>query len=240
MRLKNGIFAGIMLLASGCANQDIIVQKQAEMESRIEYLAQGNKVLNGQLTALSNDLNELKERVRNNSSALRKMSEPSVRPTDEAKEPAVQGERAASLKPAVTRIELINADAKRRGKTDSSSAAYMRAFGLYSANKYPEAIEAFTDFLKKYPDAEYAVNAQYWIGECYYSTSDMPKALESFRTVVEKYPAGKKVPDALLKTGYTLSAMKETEKARSVFESLVEKYPDSTAAAKARERLVGY
>lgn len=240
MRLKNGIFAGILLLAAGCANQDIIVQKQTEMESRIEYLAQGNKVLTAQVTALANEMSELKDQVRNHSTALQNMSEPSRKTANEAKDLAVQGEQSASQKPAVTRIELINADARTRGKTDSSSTAYMKAFGLYSANKYPEAIEAFTDFLKKYPDSEYAVNAQYWIGECFYSRSDLPKALESFTSVVEKYPGGKKVPDALLKTGYTLSAMKETEKARSVFKSLVAKYPESTAAAKAREKLAGY
>jgi TolA-binding protein len=57
--------------------------------------------------------------------------------------------------------------------------------------------------------------------------------------VAEKYPTGKKVPDSMLKTGYTLFAMKEPEKARAVLESLIEKYPDSTAAAKASERLTG-
>ena len=172
--------------------------------------------------------------------ALKELGEPYEEIADEAKRTAGQGNPAAPQKPAVTKIELINTDARTRGKTDSSSAAYMKAFGLYSANKYPEAIEAFTDFLRKYPDAEYAVNAQYWIGECYYSRSDLPKALESFRTVIAKYPYGKKVPDAMLKTGYTLSAMKETEKARSVFESLIVKFPESTAAAKARERLASY
>ena len=239
MHLNNGILAGIMLLAAGCANQDVMVQKQTEMESRIEYLVQGNKVLSGQIAALSNDVSELKDQVRTHSAALKELGEPYEEIADEAKRTAGQGNPAAPQKPAVTKIELINTDARTRGKTDSSSAAYMKAFGLYSANKYPEAIEAFTDFLRKYPDAEYAVNAQYWIGECYYSRSDLPKALESFRTVIAKYPYGKKVPDAMLKTGYTLSAMKETEKARSAFQSLIEKFPDSPAAAKAREKLAG-
>jgi outer membrane murein-binding lipoprotein Lpp len=135
MRLKNLIIAGILLPASGCANQDIIVHKQAEMESRVEYLAQANKVLSGQVAALSNDVNELRDRVRDHSSTLRELSEPSGEATDQAQERAGQGEQVAKKKTSVTRIELINTDTKSKGKTDSSTAAYMKAFGLYSANK---------------------------------------------------------------------------------------------------------
>lgn len=240
MRLRNCIFMNILLLASGCANQDLIIQKQAEMGSRLEYLAQENKILSGQVTALSNDVKELRTRIEEHSGVLRDLSEPAGEKKNEEKADTAHIEQGAPQKASVTRIELINPETKFKEKSDASDNEYMKAFGLYSANRFSDAIVAFTKFLSEHPDSQYAVNAQYWIGECYYSLSDLPRALESFKAVAEKYPDGKKVPDSMLKTGYTLFAMKEPEKARAVLEALIEKYPDSTAAAKAGERLAGH
>ncbi len=240
MLLKNCIFMSILLLASGCANQDLIVQKQAEMGSRIEYLVQENKVLSGQVTTLSNDLKELRSRVEEQSNTLRNLNAPAGEKKDKLNADSALVEQTALQKAPVTRIELINPETKSKGKTDADAADYMKAFGLYSANKFSEAIVAFTKFLNEHQDSQYAVNAQYWIGECYYSLSDLPRALDSFRAVAEKYPSGKKVPDSMLKTGYTLFAMNEPEKARAVLETLIEKYPDSAAAAKASEKLASH
>ncbi len=226
MSLRYVFLAGIALMAPGCAGRDVIVQKQTEMEARLEYLAQSNKALIVQVAGLSEEVKELKDKVRN-------QSEAAARERKESDRAAGANESQSVQTPAVTKIEVING----RGRNDAASTAYMEAFGLYSADNYPAAIESFTAFLEKYPDTDYAMNAQYWIGECYYSRSDLPKALESFRKVVKKYPKGKKVPDAMLKIGYTLFAMREPVKAKAALAELVEKYPDSPAAAKARERL---
>jgi tol-pal system protein YbgF len=236
MRLKNCAFAGILLLASGCAGQQEIVQKQANLESRLEFLAQGNKVLTTQVAQLSDELRQLKEQVNNHSTSIREIKESVANTVNtEADNPSLR--RNTSSQPAVTKIELINNDSRSKEKTDESSAAYMKAFGLYSTDNYPAAIDAFNSYLVKYPHSEFAVNARYWIGECYYSMSDLPRALESFNKVVTNYPKGKKVPDAMLKIGYTLFAMKEPAKARTILSTLIENYPDSPSAVKAREKL---
>ncbi len=235
MRLLHAITAGIFIVATGCASQDVVIQKQAELEARLEYLVQTSNATNARITALSNELKDLNEKMQANSFTPRELKDSGTAPPAAASEPQ-QG--SPSTVPQVSaKIEVINQDTTTREKSDAISAAYMEAFGLYSANDYAAAIKAFSVFLEKHPDTEYAVNAQYWIGECYYSQSNLSLALDSFRKVVEKYPKGKKVPDALLKTGYTLIAMKETEKGRAVLASLVEKYPNSPAAAKAKERL---
>ncbi len=236
MRLRHGFIAGIILMVPGCASQDVIVQKQTEMESRLEYVIQSNKSLTMQVAGLSSELKELKDRIQNDSAALKEWKESAGGSGSEAKEVATK-ERPSLQRPSVTKIELINSEMMAGEKNDSASESYMKAFGLYSADNYTAAVVAFNSFLEKHPDTEYAVNAQYWLGECYYSRSDLPKALEAFRKVVEKYPKGKKVPDALLKIGYTLFAMKEPAQAKAVLLSLVGKFPDSPAAAKAKERL---
>ncbi len=237
MRLKNLVFASVLLMASGCAGQQEIVRKQSEMESRLEFLAQGNKVLTAQVAQLSDELKQVKDQVENHSASLREMKSAVEKAANAKTDSQSLKEQPCPSQPSVTKIELINNDARTRKKADESSAAYMKAFGLYSANKYAAAVEAFESYLEKYPNAEFAVNARYWIGECYYSMSDLPRALESFNKVVSDYPTGKKVPDAMLKIGYTRFAMKEPDKARATLNTLVEKFPDSPAAAKAREKL---
>ncbi len=237
MRLKFCFFAGILLLVTGCAGQKEIVRKQAEIESRMEFLAQGNKALTVQVAQLSEELRQVKDQVQNHSTAISDLRASAEKAANVTEAGTASKEQPPPVQPFVTKIELINNDSKAIEKTDRSSAAYMEAFGLYSANNYPAAIKAFKSYLGKYPHTEFAVNAQYWIGECYYSMSDLPKALESFNKVIAVYPAGKKVPDAMLKIGYTEFAMKEPDKAATTLNSLIGKFPDSPAAAKARERL---
>jgi tol-pal system protein YbgF len=234
MRLRYGFITGIALMAGGCANQDAMIRKQSEMEARLEYLAQDNKVLNSQVVSLTNELRELKERDQASAAEIRELKESALKPPAPGPASPPQAQPAASPPP---KIELINNEAAAGQKADSASSVYMEAFGLYSANKYPAAVQAFTSFLETYPNDEFAVNAQYWIGECYYSQSDFPKSLTAFKKVIENYPKGKKAPDALLKIGYTLFALKEPVQARAALELLVEKFPESAAAGKAREKL---
>jgi tol-pal system protein YbgF len=231
------VFAGLVLLTAGCAGQDILVQKQTEMEARLEYLIQRNNAAAKRIDELSNELKDMQDRMKTNSAAVRQSDSASKDRGDTVAEIVPEKKPAIFPTASVTKIELIDRDAPSKVRNDTASVAYMRAFGLYSANKYGMAIDSFNSFLQTYPATEYAVNAQYWLGECYYTQSDLPKALNAFNKVVERYPKGKKVPDALLKIGYTLFAMKEQKKARAVLTSLTEKFPDSPAAAKARERL---
>lgn len=229
----------LLFAAGGCAHNDVLMQKQVELEARVEQLAQGNKALQGQVAEMNGTVRDLRERVQSQGTALDEMKLV-VRP------PAPLIEETISDKPQVdkkaagnSRIEVINKDSAPTDK-EPASEAYIKAFGLYSANNYPAAIEAFTAFISAYPGSEFAGNAQYWIGECYYTMNDLSKALEAFKKVVENYPKGSKVPDAMLKMGYTLSAMKESDKARAVLESLISAYPASNhAVIKAKERLKG-
>lgn len=242
MSRKEGIitiFTVIVLLAAGCANQDVIVQKQTEMEARLEYLIQSNNAATKQINDLSIELKDIRDRQQVSSTTLPRMESANIDSRISGAKDSPEKKTVAPLS-SVAKIELINRDASSKGQSDEASVAYMKAFGLYSANKYGMAIDSFNSFLQNYPSTEYAINAQYWLGECYYTKSDLPNALDSFNKVVELYPKGKKVPDALLKIGYTLLAMKEPQKARNTLASLIERFPDSPAADKAREKLKSF
>lgn len=116
-------------------------------------------------------------------------------------------------------------------------ANYQAAFDLLKDAKYPEAINAFKQYLTTFPNGPLADNAQYWLGEAHYVTKQYPDALRDFRTVIEKYPDSRKIPDALLKIGYCNYELKNWAEARSALGQVVQRFGDTTAARLASQRL---
>ena len=237
MRLNNCFWAvALCLTISGCSTTDVIMKKQMETDSRLEQLVQGNGAANARLAELTNEMKELRKQVTANSADLEELKPAfrEMKSTLESKPPKKDIERISG---AVSRIEVVNKEPSTGDKDSRAQNAYVKAFGLYSANNYPGAVAAFEVFIKNYPKSEYAGNAQYWIGECYYSQQDYPRALDAFNKLLATYPKGNKVPDAMLKIGYTYTNMNEPAKAKSALQLLVDKYPNSQAAIKAKERL---
>jgi len=217
----------------GCASGDLMIKRQAEAEAKIEHLIQADKKNVQRMNELSGQIKSLEDQTRSSVAQLKELQ------TSLREVRAAQDELAVrTAQPAVSpKIEVVNPEPAPRTKDSGPPAEYVKAFGLYSANNFTGAIEAFEAFLVHAPQSDYAANATYWIGECHYSLSDLPKSLVFFQKVVDSYPKSSKAPDALLKLGYTQAAMKERDKALKTFEYLVKTYPSSPAAAKARERL---
>jgi tol-pal system protein YbgF len=219
----------------GCAANDVVVKRQAESEARIEQLIQSHKKTEQRINELAGQLQLQDERLQSDIAVINllKGENHELRSSVEEIRASVTGIVRQSQTP---KVEIVNQQSPPKvGRESGPPADYLKAFGLYSANNFPGAIEAFDSFLNNNPQSEYAANALYWIGECYYSLSDFPKAKEYFLKVAENYPKSSKAPDALLKFGYTLAAQKE--KASDVFERIITLYPSSPAAVKARDRL---
>lgn len=119
----------------------------------------------------------------------------------------------------------------------AEQAAYQRAFDLLKEGRYPQAAEAFTAFLKAYPDSGYADNAQYWLGEARYVTRDFKASLREFQRLVARYPDSGKLTHALLKIGYSHHELGNLAEARKVLADLVREHPGTTAARLAQDRL---
>lgn len=231
------VVTGFISLLAGCAGNDMVVKKQMEMEARIEQLAQANVAANARLTTLTDEVKELQGQLKSASSDL-EVIKPNVAGFKVSVETLQEQMAALNNPPTPTpKIEVVNRDAAPVDNDSAHQDTYMKAFGLFSANNYNAAIDAFEAFIQAYPQSEYVGNALYWVGECYYTQHDYNQALDAFSKVITTFPDGNKAPDAMLKIGYTLISINEVAKARESLQSLVDKYPKTQAAAKAREKL---
>lgn len=116
-------------------------------------------------------------------------------------------------------------------------SAYERAFNLMKQGRYDLASQSFKAFLDTYPDASYADNAQYWLGESNYAEKKYEQALTEFKKVIDKYPNSPKRADAMLKIGYTYDELGNKKQALETLNSIVSTYPNSTAARLAQKRM---
>ena len=228
-----------MLIAAsltGCSANDAFVQRQSSMEGRLEQIMQSHNSTKTELAEITLQLKELKSQVVKMAASEKE----TMSRNDQLQErlnnlsnklEQVEATRRSSV------IELVNQDSPPESREESVQAAYMKAFGLFSANSFRAAAEAFEAFIASYPESEYASNARYWLAECYFSEERYKEAVASFIKVIESKPSEKRGSDALLKTGLSWYKLNDQEKGDLTLRALIEKYPQSEAALQAREQL---
>jgi len=221
---------------TGCAANDAFVQRQSSMEGRLEQIMQAQNSTKAELAEISLQLKELKSQV-----AKQAASENDAKPQYELLQERLRLlgnrlEQVEAAKPSSV-IELVNQESLPDGREESVQAAYMKAFGLFSANSFRAAADAFEAFIASYPESEYASNARYWLAECFYSEERYKEALASFTKVLESKPSEKRGSDAMFKIGLSWYKLNEREKGDLTLRELMEKYPGSEAALQAREEL---
>ncbi|MGV8843696.1 MAG: tol-pal system protein YbgF [Pseudomonas sp.] len=114
---------------------------------------------------------------------------------------------------------------------------YDAAFDLIKAKDFDRASQAFAAFLRKYPDSQYAGNAQYWLGEVNLAKGDLQSAAQAFAKVGKAYPKHAKVPDSLYKLADVEQRLGNGSKAKSLLEQIIAEFPGSSAAQLAQRDL---
>ena len=237
-----GLIAVAMAGLSGCVTTppeaDPTVQKLSELDSRLlrlERVLANNSLLDlsqrieaaqNEARMLRGQLDELQHQVTQSQTQQREMYGDVDRRLSALE--GNPGAAASAAAPAAGGLPIPSGDDR---------ANYQAAFDLLKDAKYPEAINAFKQYLTSFPNGPLADNAQYWLGEAHYVTKQYPDALRDFRTVLEKYPESRKIPDALLKIGYCNYELKNWGEARSALSQVVQRFGDTTAARLASQRL---
>jgi tol-pal system protein YbgF len=114
---------------------------------------------------------------------------------------------------------------------------YEAAFDLIKSKDFDKASQAFTAFLRKYPNSTYAGNAQYWLGEVNLAKGDLQGAGQAFAKVSQAYPKHPKVPDSLYKLADVERRLGHTDKVKGILQQVVAQYPGTSAAQLAQRDL---
>ncbi len=111
--------------------------------------------------------------------------------------------------------------------------AYRSAYSLVRGQQFDQAVDAFTQFLRNYPDGKYAPNAHYWLGELYLviEPPDLESSRQSFSLLLSQYPDNAKAPDALYKLGKVQFLKGNREKSREYLEQVIRDYGNSSSSA---------
>jgi len=231
-----------LILLAGCVStppeEDPVVQKLTELDSRLLRI---ERVLaNQSLLDLSQRIDAANAEVRTLRGQLDELQHSLDQVQDQQRQMYGDVDRrlAALESGAVTGGSLGHGSAGGLPIPQGDDRAnYQAAFDLLKDGKYQEAINAFTQFLRVFPNSALADNAQYWLGEAHYVTRQYAAALRHFQTVLDQYPDSRKVPDALLKVGYYNYELKNYEAARAALSQVVSRFGDTTAARLAAQRL---
>ncbi len=154
---------------------------------------------------------------------------------------------SASLQDLQNKISVLSqeiCDCKKSKGDDQfvlPSSIYQSAYGDYLTGKFDLAYSGFQSFIDKYPNAELAPQAQFYIGECFYSMSEWNKALEEYKKVEQHY---KKRPDlvssARLKIALCCQKLGRNEKAIRIFSSIMKDFSQSPESLAAKENIEIY
>ncbi|QGN37277.1 cell division protein CpoB [Klebsiella oxytoca] len=123
-------------------------------------------------------------------------------------------------------------------QTGDANTDYNAAIALVKEpSRQDDAMAAFQNFVKKYPDSTYQPNANYWLGQLNYNKGKKDDAAYYFASVVKNYPKSPKAPDAMFKVGVIMQDKGDTAKAKAVYQQVVSKFPGTDGAKQAQKRL---
>ncbi|MNF59739.1 tol-pal system protein YbgF [compost metagenome] len=154
---------------------------------------------------------------------------PATQNSPAAGAPAANGAQGAPAQPPAASSEP--------GDPAKEKLYYDAAFDLIKAKDFDKASQAFSAFLRKYPNSQYAGNAQYWLGEVNLAKGDLQGASQAFARVGQSYPQHPKVPDSLYKLADVEQRMGNTDKAKTILQQVIAQFPGSSAAQLAQRDL---
>lgn len=222
MRLQK-LFPVLFLLGACAAPHG---PQSSMMGEEVSTLRQEHAELSRQVETLQQRLQDMEMRLQAQQAALAGIT--SGGPTQMVT-PSGQN---ASQPGAVTNLSVLPKSGADTGP--SATDLYLKAFSDYAAGRFPAAISGFSEFLQRYPNNNFAGNAQFWLGECYFSQRLLSRAAQEFALVVEQYPQSGKAPDALLRMSTVFQELQQPQRAEQALTLLLDRYPQSAAAEKAR------
>ncbi len=113
-------------------------------------------------------------------------------------------------------------------------------------NNIPEAVTAYENLIKEYPQSPKAPEAIFQLASLYQNKmvksvdekASLLKAVDLFKSIYEKYPDSHLAPKSLFMSGFILANdLNDFDKATSTFNLFLQKFPNDALASSAKEEL---
>ena len=230
--------------APAATGGQVVGSDQGRLYLQIQQLQQEVMRLNGKVEEQAYELSTLKEQSLQRYMDLdKRLGGAAPAATAPAGGPAAPAPTSAKPAAGSAPAEAIDATAPLSAPTAGGRAApakeqpgeanaYSAAYALVQGRKFDQAIPAFQQFLKRYPDGEYAANAHYWLGELYLvkQPPDLEASRQSFAMLLSQYPDNSKAADALYKLGKVQFLKGNREKAREYLDLVIKQYAGTNNA----------
>ncbi|MEN3046885.1 MAG: tol-pal system protein YbgF [Candidatus Hydrothermales bacterium] len=115
---------------------------------------------------------------------------------------------------------------------------FLQALRDYTAGEYQIAIHQFEEFIKKFPQSDYIIDAKYYLADAYFQVGDEEKAKLIFEEIIRDYPKSVLTKYSLLKLGEMELRKGNYDAAKKYFNTLIKDFPESEEAKKAKEKLM--
>ncbi len=107
---------------------------------------------------------------------------------------------------------------------------YQIAFQAVQQRRFNDAADGLSAYLQKYPEGEYADNAQYWLGEIYLLQESFDRAELAFSQLINQFPTSDKRSDALYKLGQVNDRLGNDAKAKTYLQRVIKEHPNTASA----------
>ena len=187
-----------------------------------------------QIQQLQQEVMRLNGRVEEQAHELRMLKEQSLeRYVDLDKRLSAGAAAAGSGGSATSAAAPVSSGGMPAAEQRGESEAYRAAYALVRDQQFDQAVQAFRQFLRDYPDGKYAPNAHYWLGELYLVVQppDLEAARQSFTLLLNQYPDNSKAPDALYKLGKVQFMKGNRAGAREYLDRVISQYGSSNSSA---------
>ncbi len=190
--------------------QTALQKQQAEEGTRVDQVS-------GQIQALNDTMDELKVRLAKVTKQLEDMQ-------------SAQQSLAASQAQQQQQQQAL-------AQAPPPDVLYNNALRDYNGGKNDLALQEFSDYIKFYPNTDFAGNCYFYLGELQFKQGNYQAAVQSYDQVLQNFPSGNKAAAAQLRKGFALLELGKQDDGVAELRHLIQRYPRSTEAVQARERL---
>ena len=122
-------------------------------------------------------------------------------------------------------------------KVPSDQEVFDQASILLDGLKNKEAFQAFTDFIKQYPNSALLPDAKYALANAQFNLKNYKATIGTYQKLLDQHPDFSKNPEALLGLANAQIQLGLIPEAKKSLKDLIKKYPKSDVIQNAQKRL---